>query len=120
MENFDVKKLIEALRKDEDKQKDVLRDLHIEQGYGQKAINSPEDGKNLYASLWSMETFGDMPAEFWTDSHPHMQDENVRLFYVWADSLDHAIEILDDGNGSFTGEVNDTGEVYIEYFGENF
>lgn len=120
-------KLINGLmtyNQDEKTRKEELRNHHIEQGYGKKAINTSEDGRYLFGSLWSLVSLKEYGAteeeisEIKLRSHQHPYDEDTVVTYVWADSIEQAMKLLDDGNSSSTGDVNEEGCVNIGFLGE--
>lgn len=110
--------------KEEDERKQLTRAMLITQGYGEKAINTHYDGANLYGTIWSliaMVEYG-FNESFISDvklkGHSHATDPEAIVFYVWADSREHAIELLGKYDSGSTGEVNEEGLVYDAFLGE--
>lgn len=105
-------------------QKKSLRINLISQGYNDKAINTSDDGANLYGTFMSIEALKEYGVEesFINEikqiGHPH-PDDTVFAIYVWADNEEQAKERLGEYcELGFTGEVNEKGLIYCSLAGE--
>lgn len=105
-------------------QKKSLRISLISQGYNDKAINTSDDGANLYGTFISIEALkeygvdGSFINEIKQIGHPH-PDDTVFAIYVWADNEEQAKERLGEYYElGFTGEVNEKGLIYCSLEGD--
>lgn len=100
-------------------QKKSLRINLISQGYNDKAINTSDDGANLYGTFISIEGVEEsFINEIKQIGHPH-PDDTVFAIYVWADNEEQAKERLGEYcELGFTGEVNEKGLIYCSLAGE--
>lgn len=116
--------IVEQAAKDEADRKKLLRASLISQGYNDKAINTSDDGANLYGTFMSIEALKEYGVEesFINEikqiGHPH-PDDKVFAIYVWADNEEQAKERLGEYcELGFTGEVNEKGLIYCSLAGE--
>src|SRR5690606_39176775 len=86
--------IVEQSAKDEADRKKLLRVSLISQGYNDKAINTSDDGANLYGTFISIEGVEEsFINEIKQIGHPH-PDDTVFAIYVWADNEEQAKERL--------------------------
>lgn len=116
--------IVEQSAKDEADRKKLLRVSLISQGYDDKAINTSDDGANLYGTFMSIEALKEYGVdesfinEIKQIGHPH-PDDTVFAIYVWADNEEQAKERLGEYcELGFTGEVNEKGLIYCSLAGE--